>query len=108
MAGEEADELFSECTHHSGFSRLEPLHEALLDSVPKLHNMNFQRVDRMTLAHSIEERGPFLEVDVFPPAGRIAPKLKRYKTLLMERWRPRLAFEGAASKKHGLARQDSI
>ncbi|MDY7018616.1 MAG: asparagine synthase-related protein [Chloroflexota bacterium] len=41
-----------------------------------LHNMNLQRVDRATMAHSIEGRVPFLDMNFVEYAMSIDPELK--------------------------------
>jgi asparagine synthase (glutamine-hydrolysing) len=65
LTGEGADELFAGYRYHrdvvtrAGF---DGLRTELHRSVTALHDVNLQRVDRMTMAHSLEARVPFLEV----------------------------------------------
>ncbi len=60
LSGEGADEVFG------GYAYLRDLDPGLLNKelrniTAALHNTNLQRVDRMTMAHSIEGRVPFLD-----------------------------------------------
>lgn len=77
LSGEGADELFS------GYQYLSELAEdsdALSDELRlitrNLHNSNLQRVDRITMAHGLEGRVPFLDVRVVDLAFRMHPALK--------------------------------
>ena len=69
------DELFAGYDYLRGFTgpALEDELSRLLES---LHNLNLQRVDRMTMAHSLEARVPFLSTDVVERMMRIHPVLK--------------------------------
>lgn len=76
LSGEGADELFA------GYDYLDPLHATELDAelravTQALHNTNLQRVDRMTMAHALEGRVPFLDVNVVKAAFRLDLELKR-------------------------------
>ena len=93
LTGEGADELFAGYRYHRGFGSSESLQDELVGSVAALHNMNLQRVDRMTMAHSIEGRVPFLDVDVIALALRIPIDLKLRGSPLIEKWILRKAFE---------------
>lgn len=93
LSGEGADELFAGYTYHKKLGHSDQLHEELRNSVTALHNMNLQRVDRMTMAHSIEGRVPFLDLDAIALAGRIPPQLKLCGSPPVEKWILRLAFE---------------
>jgi asparagine synthase (glutamine-hydrolysing) len=78
LSGEGADELFA---GYHYLSDLEPEGEALSRELHlttrSLHNSNLQRVDRMTMAHGLEARVPFLDRAVVALAFRIDPALKR-------------------------------
>lgn len=93
LSGEGADELFAGYSYHREFDDSGMLHEELGGSIGALHNMNLQRVDRMTMAHSIEGRVPFLDLDVISLAARIPPQLKLRGSPLVEKWILRVAFE---------------
>lgn len=77
LSGEGADELFA------GYHYLRELDDAALNEelrliTVSLHNLNLQRVDRMTMAHGLEGRVPFLDTGLVELAFRIAPLLKRH------------------------------
>jgi asparagine synthase (glutamine-hydrolysing) len=76
LTGEGADELFAGYTYYKGMPVGPELHEELRRSVCTLHNINLQRVDRLTMAHSLEGRVPFLDVEMIEMAQTIPPELK--------------------------------
>jgi asparagine synthase (glutamine-hydrolysing) len=96
LTGEGADELFAGYTYHKGISDYQALHSELRRSVTRLHNINLQRVDRMTMRHAIEARVPFLDTDVIAMAQTVPAELK-LKTgnngRRIEKWILRKAFE---------------
>lgn len=93
LTGEGADELFAGYRYHKNFRHENTLHDELTESVAALHNMNLQRVDRMTMAHSIEGRVPFLDTDVIAFALRIPIGLKLRGSPPIEKWILREAFD---------------
>lgn len=67
LTGEGADEVFGGYRYHREVLRdggPEALRAELHRSVTALHDVNLQRVDRMTMAHSVEGRVPFLDLDL--------------------------------------------
>ncbi|MCP9490131.1 MAG: asparagine synthase-related protein [Solirubrobacteraceae bacterium MAG38_C4-C5] len=76
LTGEGADELFAGYAYHAGIEDHDVLRDELRRSVQALHDVNLQRVDRMTMAHSLEGRPPFLDDAVIDLAGRIPTQLK--------------------------------
>ena len=94
LTGEGADELFA------GYSRLrqitghEALREELLRSIRGLHNLNLQRCDRVTMAHGLEARVPFLDLDMIEVAQRVPIAWKLPGELGQEKRLLREAFEG--------------
>ncbi|MBI3910819.1 MAG: asparagine synthase B [Armatimonadetes bacterium] len=76
LTGEGADELFAGYTYYKDIHDPQALHRELRRSVTALHNINLQRVDRMTMAHGIEGRVPFLDTAMIELAGIIPPELK--------------------------------
>jgi asparagine synthase (glutamine-hydrolysing) len=76
LTGEGADELFAGYDYYKGITDPGALQRELRRSVRTLHNMNLQRVDRLTMAHSIEGRVPFLDVEMIALAQTIPPELK--------------------------------
>lgn len=96
LTGEGADELFGgyDYLHDGDFDHPEQLHAELVRSVEELHGLNLQRCDRVTMAHGLEARVPFLDLDVIetvlglPPAHKLPGDGRMEKDLL------RRAFEG--------------
>lgn len=96
LTGEGADELFAGYDYYRDISSKETLHRELRRSVCSLHNINLQRVDRLTMAHSIEGRVPFLDTKLIEVAQRIPVEWKLFSTpdgRVVEKWVLRKAFE---------------
>jgi len=97
LTGEGADELFAGYTYYKDMNQPDKtLNQELHRSVSSLHNINLQRVDRLTMAHSIEGRVPFLDIKMIEVALSIPPKYKLYKNeqgALIEKWILREAFK---------------
>jgi asparagine synthase (glutamine-hydrolysing) len=96
LTGEGADELFAGYTYYRGIKDPTGLHRELRRSVCSLHNVNLQRVDRLTMAHSLEGRVPFLDTELIDVAQRVPPDLKLYRDprgRLIEKWILRKACE---------------
>ena len=75
LTGEGADELFAGY-HHFREMDVPALREALADGVDGLHHLNLQRCDRVTMAHGLEARVPFLSRDMLALALRIPMEWK--------------------------------
>jgi asparagine synthase (glutamine-hydrolysing) len=94
LTGEGADEIFAGYEYLRDFETEEELHNELIREIEGLHNLNLQRTDRVTMAHGLEARVPFLELDMIElglslPAGwKLAGENQQEKRLL--RW----AFDG--------------
>src|SRR3990170_2999383 len=93
LTGEGADELYA------GYRYLKALgpHELdaeLLRMTKGLHNLNLQRTDRMTMAHAIEGRVPYLDWAHIRFALRLPPEWKLNGAERMGKWILRRAFEG--------------
>jgi asparagine synthase (glutamine-hydrolysing) len=90
LTGEGADELFAGYDYMRSFSEPEKLHAELERTVCSLHNLNLQRCDRVTMAHGLEARVPFLDREVIdwamslPPEAKLAPPGTPEKRLLRE------------------------
>ena len=96
LTGEGADELFAGYTYYREYQNQYSLHQELHRSVQSLHNINLQRVDRMTMAHGIEARVPFLSTELISIAQTIPVELKLRKMpsgKQIEKWILRKAFE---------------
>jgi asparagine synthase (glutamine-hydrolysing) len=80
LTGEGADELFAGYAyHHAYVDDPRALADELTRSLGTMHNINLQRVDRVTMAESLEARTPFLDRDLIDFAQSIpaAWKLRR-------------------------------
>ena len=96
LTGEGADELFAGYRYYRDYEDSDLLRQELRRSVQSLHNVNLQRVDRMTMAHSIEGRVPFLDMEMIELAQSIPPELKLKKAedgQSIEKWVLRKAAE---------------
>jgi asparagine synthase (glutamine-hydrolysing) len=70
LTGEGADELFAGY-HHLRDLDPDQLRVALAEGLETLHNLNLQRCDRVTMAHGLEARVPFLSRHLLAVAQRI-------------------------------------
>ncbi|MEM7737900.1 MAG: asparagine synthase B [Deinococcota bacterium] len=97
LTGEGADELFAGYTYYKNYTDMNALQQELHRSICNMHNVNLQRVDRITMLHSVEGRVPFLDTNVIDVAMRIPAALKlRAHTQSgpkVEKWVLRKAFE---------------
>ena len=62
LTGEGADELYAGYDYLERFEEPDALHSELVHIVSTLHNTNLQRADRMSMAHGLEARVPFLDM----------------------------------------------
>jgi asparagine synthase (glutamine-hydrolysing) len=94
LTGEGADEIFAGYDYLTEFETESDLHAELVRIIEGLHNLNLQRGDRVTMAHGLEARVPFLEREMIElglalPAGwKLAGEDQPEKRLL------RQAFDG--------------
>jgi asparagine synthase (glutamine-hydrolysing) len=94
LTGEGADEIFAGYEYLADISDDTELEREIVRMIESLHNLNLQRCDRVTMAHGLEARVPFLERDVIElglqlPAGwKLSGEDQPEKRLL------RQAFEG--------------
>ena len=90
LTGEGADELFAGYEYLRGFGDAEGLHTEITRTVEGLHNLNLQRCDRVTMAHGLEARVPFLDREVIafalglPAESKLAGPGEPEKRLLRE------------------------
>ncbi len=93
LTGEGADELFAGYTYYRRMPA-DRLPGELTDSLFRMHNVNLQRVDRMTMAHGLEARVPFLDTAVVAAAQQIPVglKLRPADPRPVEKWILRDAF----------------
>jgi len=69
-------------------------HAELVRTVESLHNLNLQRCDRVTMAHGLEARVPFLDREVIEWALRLPPGFKLAGPGQPEKRLLREAFDG--------------
>ena len=95
LTGEGADELFAGYTYYRGYDDPDALQQELRRSILRMHNINLQRVDRMTMAHGLEGRVPFLDTLMIELAMAIPAELKLQGVgkRRVEKWILRKAFE---------------
>ncbi len=96
LTGEGADELFAGYTYYRDLHGEDGLHDELRRSVSTLHNINLQRVDRLTMANALEARVPFLDTEMIDLGQTIPVDLKlkeRSDGTLCEKWILRKACE---------------
>jgi asparagine synthase (glutamine-hydrolysing) len=86
LTAEGSDELFARYDYHRHLADTAKLQEDLDKSLAALHSMNLQRLDRMTMAHSIEGRVPFLDSGVIEVAQSIPATLKLCGRPPVEKW----------------------
>ncbi len=90
LTGEGADELFAGYAYMSEIATPEELHAELERTVGSLHNLNLQRCDRVTMAHGLEARVPFLDLEVIrwalslPAVEKVTTPTRLEKALLRE------------------------
>jgi asparagine synthase (glutamine-hydrolysing) len=94
LTGEGADELFAGYEYVRAIVDEGELHEELVRTIEELHSLNLQRCDRVTMAHGLEARVPFLDLDMIalgvalPAEWKLTGPGQPEKRLLRE------AFEG--------------
>lgn len=93
LSGEGADELFAGYSYLHDYDDPKSLQRESIRILNGLHNINLQRVDRMTMAHALEGRVPFLDIEFIESVLSIEPRLKMYRTFGIEKWLLRRAFE---------------
>lgn len=94
LCGEGADEIFAGYGVYRGKPATE-VHRMLRSSVTEIHNTECLRVDRATMAHSVEARLPFLDPMVVEYAINLPVKdmIKHDSERLVEKWILRKACE---------------
>ncbi|MEV6307409.1 asparagine synthase (glutamine-hydrolyzing) [Streptomyces sp. NPDC051840] len=95
LTGEGADELFAGYGYyHEQHGTPEDLDAELRRTVGSLHGLNLQRCDRVTMAHGLEARVPFLDHDVMAHAMSLPARMKGLEADGMEKGHLRRAFTG--------------
>ena len=75
LSGEGADELFAGYEYLSRYKRQEDLKKELAGITARLQDTNLQRADRMSMAHGLEVRVPFLDMGMVRYANRLPVEL---------------------------------
>ena len=94
LTGEGADELFAGYEYLRGFDDPVALQDELMRTVHGLHNLNLQRCDRVTMAHGLEARVPFLDRQVIAFAFGLPMAWKLSQPGELEKRLLRRAFSG--------------
>ena len=95
LTGEGADELYAGYAYyHSDYTDPERLETELLRAIGELHGLNLQRCDRVTMAHGLEARVPFLDQNVIAHAMSLPVEWKTTGADGMEKRLLREAFRG--------------
>ncbi|MDQ3090254.1 MAG: asparagine synthase (glutamine-hydrolyzing) [Actinomycetota bacterium] len=94
LCGEGADELFAGYEYLSGFVSGVALHDELVSLVEGLHKLDLQRADRVTMAHGVEARPPFLQRDLVSFALSLPGRWKLSSGGRIEKDLLRRAFDG--------------
>jgi len=94
LTGEGADELYAGYSYLQRFEKPDDLQEELVYITEALHNTNLQRGDRMSMAHGLEARVPFLDVDSVSMALSLPSEWKLHENGRPAKALLRRAFEG--------------
>ena len=124
LTGEGADELFAGYDYVHTLVDEGDLHDELVRTVENLHSLNLQRADRVTMAHGLEARVPFLDLDMIalglalPAESKVAGPDGVEKRLLREAfdgwlpddvlWRPKEQFGDGSGAREVLRDHDQI
>lgn len=92
LTGEGADELFAGYKYFAGYHSTPELHGELIRTIRELHHLNLQRCDRTTMAHGLEARVPFLDLEMIETGLSIPVGWKQIGPAGMEKWILRQAF----------------
>ena len=95
LTGEGSDELFGGYLYFRDAPDEAAFSKELRRIFGHLHNVNCQRADRMTMAHALEGRVPFLDPNFIDKVMSVSPSLKMIDgEERPEKWALRTLFEG--------------
>ena len=94
LTGEGADELFAGYDYLKTLQGSERLKQELIKIIVRLQDTNLQRADRITMAHGIEGRVPFLDLDLVRFVMRLPVDLIEPRPERPEKWLLREACKG--------------
>lgn len=92
LTGSGADEVFAGYRYYEDYTP-EELAAELRRSVAGLHDINIKRVDRLTMAHGLEARVPFLDLEVIEAGLSTPPRWVQASDDRPEKWLLRKAVE---------------
>jgi asparagine synthase (glutamine-hydrolysing) len=92
LSGEGADELYAGYEYYKTIDT-DDLHRELVMATDALHTSNLIRCDRMSMAHSLEARVPFLDTAFIDLSFKVPIEQKIYGDEPVEKWALRKAFE---------------
>jgi len=93
LVGEGADELLGGYAHFGTIAQPAAVHRECVSLLTSLHGAGLQRVDRMTMAHGLEARVPFLDADLVAWIMSWDPRFKMHGDYAPEKRLLRLAFQ---------------
>jgi asparagine synthase (glutamine-hydrolysing) len=94
LSGEGADEVFAGYAYLAGIASRVGLRQELNDITLRLQDTNLQRADRMSMAHSLEARVPFLDLDMVRYVARLPVDMIEPRPDRPEKWLLREACRG--------------
>lgn len=94
LTGEGADELFAGYAYLARLDEGQSLRDELTEIVLRLQDTNLQRADRMTMAHGLECRVPFLDLALVRFVSRLPLELVAPRAGRPEKWLLREACRG--------------
>jgi asparagine synthase (glutamine-hydrolysing) len=93
LSGEGADELMGGYHYLKDYDSSDALQHELVRITDGLHDCNLQRLDRMTMAHGLEGRVPFLDTEFIKLAVAVDLDQRLNPGNAVEKWALRKAFE---------------
>lgn len=94
LSGEGADEIFAGYEYLSRVRGRGRLRQELADIVVRLQDTNLLRADRMSMAHGLEARVPFLDMDLLRYVSRLPTEWLEHRPDRPEKWLLREACAG--------------
>jgi asparagine synthase (glutamine-hydrolysing) len=99
LSGEGADELFAGYSYLEKIKDRKRLRKELADITLRLQDTNLQRADRVSMAHGLEARVPFLDLDLVRYVSRLPVELLEQRSDRPEKWLLREACRGLLPPK---------
>ncbi|MBA3075024.1 MAG: asparagine synthase B [Anaerolineae bacterium] len=99
LSGEGADELFAGYSYLGKIKDRKRLRKELSDITLRLQDTNLQRADRVSMAHGLEARVPFLDMDLVRYVSKLPVELLEQRSDRPEKWLLREACRGLLPPK---------